>query len=482
MKVMKRVKKYLNWLFIVLALSGCKKSYFETSPSTQVSDANVFNTTSSTYDVLKGVYRQWRSWATTAPAPNRMDCSGLQSLALVRETMGPDVLITKSWYSAEVAYSVYTQDTYRALYSWWLFYNSINNINNVLAHIDQADGDQADKDHIRGEAMAMRAFCYFELVNTYAPTYAIGKSMPGVPIYTDPTNAQTAGNPRSTVEEVYNLIVSDLTTAAGLMTTQRTSKEYMNIDVVNALLARVYLTMGQYDLAAGAAGNARQSYPLMSASDWTDGFGSNANAEWIWAQVNTSLENPDWGSAVGLLDTEHGGGEADFKVSDALYSLYSATDIRKSVIYLDANGKWGSRKFRVGNPIYVVDYPYIRSAEMYLIEAEADARMSHYTDAQTLLFDVQQARDPNAVASGNTGQALIDEIITEKRKEFWGEGIYFRDMLRTSMPLTRDPLHTTPLNIPANHWEFIFQIPTQEITINKSLSPTDQNPASGPIN
>jgi hypothetical protein len=98
------------------------------------------------------------------------------------------------------------------------------------------------------------------------------------------------------------------------------------------------------------------------------------------------------------------------------------------------------------------------------------------------LFAVQSKRDLSAVASGNTGAALINEILLEKRKEFWGEGIYFLDMLRLGLPLARDPLHMFVLNIPGNSWQFIFQIPESEFLINKSLNAaTDQNPITGLI-
>ncbi|HUS85854.1 MAG TPA: hypothetical protein VMW76_01340, partial [Bacteroidales bacterium] len=75
--------------------------------------------------------------------------------------------------------------------------------------------------------------------------------------------------------------------------------------------------------------------------------------------------------------------------------------------------------------------------------------------------------------------ALIDEIIEEKRKEFWGEGIYLRDMLRNQMPLVRDATHNYIYNLPANSWEFIFPIPESEILINVNIGQSDQNPTSG---
>lgn len=475
------INQYVKLAFICLFLVGCSDDFLTTGPSTQVSELDAFSTTNTADAVLKGAYRQFRSFGSGA-GPSRMDMSGLHSVAICRDVMGPDQLVSKSWWNTEVSYSAFNPTADRPRYNWWLFYKVINNMNNILAKIDNVEGTQADKDKIRGEALALRGFSYFELVNTYAPTYSLGATRAGVPIYLKPTTAETAGNPRSSVGEVYTQLLSDLTTAKSLMTSSRTAKAYMNLNVINGILARVYLTMGNYAEALSSANAARQGYPLMTESEWKSGFKDISNPEWIWGQDNSALENPDWGSAVGQMDTKNGGNESSLKASNALVSLYSNTDVRKSVHFLDANGNWSSRKFQVGSPIYSVDYPYLRSAEMYLIEAEGLARTGNEAGAHTLLHEVQVARDPSAVASTTTGQALIDEIVNEKRKEFWGEGVLMRDMLRLSIPLTRDPLHNTVLNIPANSWLFIFPIPENEFLINRSLNmATDQNPLTGII-
>jgi hypothetical protein len=117
---------------------------------------------------------------------------------------------------------------------------------------------------------------------------------------------------------------------------------------------------------------------------------------------------------------------------------------------------------------------------MYLIEAEAMAKSGNDPGAQDALYVVQFRADPDAVKSVATGQVLTDEIILEKRKEFWGEGVYFFDMLRNQMPLKRDLTHQARLHFPANSWAFILPIPERELLINKSLDrTTDQNPLTG---
>ncbi|MBA7524858.1 hypothetical protein ES705_17003 [subsurface metagenome] len=262
------------------------------------------------------------------------------------------------------------------------------------------------------------------------------------------------------------------------MTAARDHKGHFNIDVVNGILARVYLTMEDWTNAISHAQAARANYPLMSGTAWVDeGFYDVGNAEWIWGQNNNLEENPDWGSAINLLDPD--GAEFPFTIADTLTAAYSATDVRGMDITTDADGKnWNYKITTFGR--YEADYPLMRSAEMYLIEAEAMAKNANETGAQDALYAIQLRADPNAVKSTNTGQSLIDEILWEKRKEFWGEGVIFWDMLRNQQPLVRDANHTAKLFLPSNSWEFIFPIPEQEFLINENLDlATDQNPATG---
>ena len=96
-----------------------------------------------------------------------------------------------------------------------------------------------------------------------------------------------------------------------------------------------------------------------------------------------------------------------------------------------------------------------------------------------MLFALQSNRDSNAVRSGKTGQALIDEILVERRKELFGEiGVSFIDTKRRQLPLTRTGNHPDAykFDFPANSDEFILRIPQGEIDSNENINEADQNP------
>ncbi len=126
------------------------------------------------------------------------------------------------------------------------------------------------------------------------------------------------------------------------------------------------------------------------------------------------------------------------------------------------------------------DVPYMRSAEMYLIEAEARARQGGQDAAARMaLFTLVKSRNPNYVLSANSGEALTDEIMFHRRIELWGEGFRFTDLKRTNSPLNRNgiPNHNPSIaivfDVPAGdvRWQWLFH--QDEINTNKAL---EQNP------
>jgi hypothetical protein len=120
----------------------------------------------------------------------------------------------------------------------------------------------------------------------------------------------------------------------------------------------------------------------------------------------------------------------------------------------------------------------MRVAEMYLIEAEAKARLGN-PDAVNILYDFEITRNPAYTLSTNSGQALVDEILIQRRIELWGEGFRFYDLKRTNSPLDRtDTNHDSGIAngvmqvAPSDkRWQWL--IPRAEIDANPLI---EQNP------
>jgi hypothetical protein len=92
-----------------------------------------------------------------------------------------------------------------------------------------------------------------------------------------------------------------------------------------------------------------------------------------------------------------------------------------------------TQEFSVGS---ASAYPIMRVEEMYFIEAEAAAHLNA-ADGQSLITNFMTTyRDPEYTCTA-TGDALIDEIVFQKRVELWGEGQIFFDIKRLNMSVTR---------------------------------------------
>lgn len=121
----------------------------------------------------------------------------------------------------------------------------------------------------------------------------------------------------------------------------------------------------------------------------------------------------------------------------------------------------------------------MRVAELILIEAEANAHLGNDVAARTALLELTSERDSNAVLSVNAGQALLDEILTQRRIELWGEGFNFLDLKRLNLPLHRPQRGSFSLtqaaitDMPAGgpEWQYLF--PISALNVNPLL---EQNP------
>ncbi len=125
-------------------------------------------------------------------------------------------------------------------------------------HILRSRGKQSATKHLKGQAYALRAYNYFNLVRQYQFTYAKDPNAKAIPVYIHPTTPATEPNPLSSVSEVYEVILDDLTEAEKLLSGfERTVKNRPDLNVVRGLFARVYQTWVKWELAAEYAERAR---------------------------------------------------------------------------------------------------------------------------------------------------------------------------------------------------------------------------------
>lgn len=505
MVMTRSIYQQLFLILVVLGITGisCKKDFItDPKPTDAVSESDVFKSASGVRAYFSGIYRNMRrQWANLdATAGGATDTWGYNSINLVRINKGTDIINPGGWYQFDYRHENREPTYRRTIFTWGFFYEHINQANTIVAGVAKSTTLlEADKKLFEAEARALRAWLYFELIREFQHAFAKDQNAPGVPLYTEPTDVNNTGKPRGTVKQVFDQINADIGFATQNLGTGRLLKSDININVAWGMAARIYLEQGRWADAKNAAQQARVGYTL-DAPSYLNGFNNLASSEIIWGfpqATDIGGQSLYYGTPSSFYE-KTGNGYDNLFVNSTLVNTFTTTDIRNTFFLTSANpnsqvrfstNKFGSPsadavQLITGEVVALREthfneaLPMMRVAEMYLIEAESKAELGE-ADAGTVLLTVQQDRDPAALASGNTGAALISEILLERRKEFYGElGLDYLDAKRRQLPLIRTGNHPAAyrFNIPANDNRFILKIPQKEFDSNSTLNPqTDQN-------
>ncbi len=492
--------KAIKYISVICAMSGLLagglvscSDFLETNPSTSVSDAQVFKTLSGAQSALNGCYFQMRAY--NSGGANRSDDWGIPSIQMISDLCGEDIINNgNGWYLYNYNYWGETRgDIFRSSQLWTFHYRLINNLNSVITYVDECEGDAKQKGYIKGQALAIRGWAYFGLARLFQQTYRIAKDMPGVPIYTEPTTEATKGKPRGTLEETYQQILSDLTAAEPLLegfTRSSSLPNVFNQSIVDGILSEVYLTMGDWKKAEEYSRKVLAVYPLTTNDDYTSGFNDHTIDSWIWGIKQTEEQNMgDYSPfAMWFNNTRACWTFAGFILADDFVNLFDESDIRFKQMqqWEDNSGRkfWISMKFR-DNEDCRGSMVVMRTEEMLLNAAEACVRQNKDNEAKELLWQLQEMREAKKTEA--SGQDLLNAIWLERRKELYGEGFATYDLVRTEQPLVRGGNHIAyggSFQFPAHSWRFIYQIPSEELKNNESMSDEiwpagDQNPFDG---
>lgn len=339
--------------------------------------------------------------------------------------------------------------------TWTEVYRLINVANNIIESVEkvpqQTTSEKLGVAKVRGEAHFLRAAYYFWLVNLYAKPYspATARTDLGIPIKTI-SKVNDVIYTRHTVQEVYDQVMADLKQAEQDLARTETPKSFYRVDstAVHFLMSRVYLYQQNWEMAARYADKV-----LAVRSALVD---MNKMLEEETFLAKTSVENlfSMGGSEIccQMLNEPQ-----SFRVSHDLYALYEKDDLRKSKwwwVYGDFIGYTKASKrnmFDNDEPskYYYYNYNYgwgghqaeisdkflYRTAEAYLIKAEAEAYRGNEREAREALNILRRNRyktgTPYEVTA--TGEALVKAIRDERRLELALEGTRWFDLRRYSV-------------------------------------------------
>lgn len=523
---MKTIYKTLRLSLIfafILGLSSCDEDFLQTIPTDSVSTEIALGSSDNMMLAMNGIHR-----AMYGQNGRVSNYAGQQFMLPVAEYAASDALHSargNGWFRACLQWDMHTSATRTDMsFVWYYYYNIIGSANNIInASAEMTMSDELN--NVLGQAYTYRAWAHFNLVRFFGKAYMIGtpSSDLGVPIMTA-TEAPYEGLARNTVQEVYTQITSDLTTAISHFegATSRLDLSHLNIDVAKGVAARVYLTIGDWPNAQKFANEARQDYSLMGETQYKSGFNSWDNPEWMWGskiiQDQTSYYYAYFYYCSNNFNGSQVRGNPKF-MNHNLYNQISETDYRGDLILKDCpstfdawdegenEGRYASKdEYTAAKTTYrgivnngsshnMVPYMHIklsqsdgptitpmdmvqmRVSEMYLIEAEAFARQSKNTEAQDVLFMLASERDDAYAKSTNTGEALVNEILVQRRIELFMEGHRWFDMLRNDEVLDRTGSGAdADLYIdgysqakPSANPKWVFLIPQRELDANPNM-------------
>lgn len=452
-------------------------------------------------------------------ADGRPDDFGFIMIAFSGDLEAADIVTPNSgynWFSSCGALTSRNGDYANPYIRYAAPYNEIAAANEIISTYPE-DSEEPEILYKLAQARAIRAFSYLNLAPYFQFNYETSADQPCVPLVTENTTNFTE-NPRASVAQIYELIMSDLDWAIEhLEGYVRTDKSRIDIQTAYGLRARTNLYMGNWAEAASDAASAAEGYSPATIDEVSKpSFYNITEHNWIWGYdmtTDVALTNP-YATASSWIRSFSGDGYAPATqvyscINNLLYDKIPDTDIRKGWWVntdlespLLANVTWNGVS---GNDVATLeiediklpflpytnvkfgmnmtgstnndeDWPLMRVEEMILIQAEGYAKSGQEGLGKSILEEfVQTYRDPSYSAEAS-GRSLEDEIWYQRRVELWGEGFSNPDTRRLAKPLVR--FHggaesnfpaAFRFNMPADDGWWLMRFSTAETNTNLAI-------------
>ncbi|MBV9880844.1 MAG: RagB/SusD family nutrient uptake outer membrane protein [Gemmatirosa sp.] len=470
-------------------------NFIAPKPTDVLAPENFYQSSADAIAAVNGVYEQerWAYWL---------------NYWYITDVATDEVIASPNFGSDGHRASNYTFDAQEGFISgfWGDTYKTINRANAVIGRVPPITMDETLKARIVGEAKFLRALSYFNLVRLFGDVPLLDQEV---------TSLASLDAARTPAAQVYALIVSDLQAAATALPASYSGADVGRVTsgAAQALLAKVYLTQGNFAQAATTAGQIVSGGRYSLLSTYKDNFRiatELTNSESIFELNYDGVLNPGAGSVVTLfaLPASYPGGDAYglMEVLPSTLAKFSAADKRGQGVsiassgFTDATGRTITWALPTGAVIYKYldqtstqnttargwaqqgnNWVVLRYADVLLMYAEAvnEGGAASGTSKEAALNLVRQRAGLTAV-SGLSQAAFRDSVRVERQRELLFEGSRWFDLARwgtldatirakTAEVAARYPGETTAHGIPGA----LLPIPQGEINLNPKLT---QNP------
>ena len=473
------MKKYILIISTILALGSCS-DYLELAPEYMINEQDFYKTASDFETALIGTYAPWQE---------------LHESPLIRigELLTDNAEIT--WSSpttseAELDENEVTSTNGFVGGVWSVGFQTVSRCNNILERIEGAAIDPTLKSQYKAETLFLRAYSYFYLVRLFGDLPLITKS------FKSPNEVADFNMTRQPVSEIYELIISDLTTAADLFQLDDLPKSRASAGAAKTLLGKVYLTQKQYDLAATVLEDVMgMGYKL--EDDYKTLFtNNNDNLDESIFEIPYQSGDIGEGNSFASLFTPPrfdmaifpGNMQGSGRVMPTLnmVNAYESGDLRRTATIGDSvllvTGDYAQDRhalkfvdFTVGKQgDGGINFTALRYADVLLMYAEALNETNRTDLAHTYLNMVRDRADLDPL-EGLTKAEFTLALEQERRVEFYCEGHRWHDLVRTgrAQAVINNYWAEKGLGFSLESHELLMPIPSREISIDPNL---DQNP------
>lgn len=341
---------------------------------------------------------------------------------------------------------------------WVDIYRVVNSANLLITGVPEIEDDTfTNRDIVLGEAYAIRALAYFDLLRAFGYHFNTSSEF-GVPLLLEPIPDndfnQIPDLARAGVADTYQQILSDLDSALQLLDGYSDNTR-MSFWGALALRARVHLYQKNYAAAFNDANRVIEEGPFSLVQDLDNLFlTTDTSSESIFDLVFSDQDQSDFYTFVFQRD--------EYNVDPSLTNSFEEGDLRRNYIVFQ---RGSDRSAKYADPNNANNAKVIRLAEMYLIRSEAAAMRDDNPNAG--LDDLNTIR--NRAGLGDIGpfdtmDEYIDALLQERRVEFNYEGKRFFDLVR------HDKIGEV---LGMEEFRKVFPIPRNELLITGNLQ---QNP------
>lgn len=478
----KAIKSLIGVLFIGATLFSCKDFLVE-DPKDRVALSNYYTTEADAVSAVNSVYAWLGAYDFTyGNTAGIYHSTFWVAQGLASDEMNNNQLGTPN--QDQLATFTHNSENSSVLEIWMIHYKNIFTANIAIERIPGIDMDETLKERLVDEAKFIRGLLYFNMVRLY-------NEVPLLLSEEAPLTPEVA-----TSDEIYAQIIQDLTDAENLPASYPVGSGLgrATSGAAKALLAKVYLTRGEYQKSADKALEVINSNQYQLWENYADvfklssrngkeaifsvGFGDGDGAISFWevGQFNVRLLPAELSQEVtGVTNTQ------GWQVATPhLFNSFASGDERRDVTFMTQINKPDGSVVRL-NKIYFRkywdeaadptaggsknDFPVIRYSDVLLMYAEANAQLGNTAVANTYLNMVRNRAELPSVELSSK-ETLLEAILLERRKEFAAEGQRWFDLVRTGK--LAEKVNEAKGITPGSDY-YLFPIPLRERDLNPNL-------------